>query len=350
MTHPRRGFTLKELLAVVTIIGILLALLVPWVQNAREAARAATCQGKQKLLWLASVNHHDTLNKFPHGASNRIHDDTSGQSSWGPSWLFAILPYCEAHPAFESISRIQHDDAQNDFCSSATRQPIANVEFKFLLCPSSPFPTMQMLGGTEIVVPSYAGIMGANDDAGAASPIVDQDQRIAPGPFGGFAAANGMLTLNEAHSMDACKDGTANVLLVGEVSSWYYHGRQRMNPALSIADAGDGTHANAGWLAGTDLDWKVEKDGAAIPAHRVLNLVTIEHPIGTNGRNGQKPAWGTQGIGRCGLNNPLLSAHPRGATVSFVDGQIRFLSPDISIDVLKRLAIRDDGAKVPDQE
>jgi prepilin-type processing-associated H-X9-DG protein len=79
--------------------------------------------------------------------------------------------------------------------------------------------------------------------------------------------------------------------------------------------------------------------------------MTIQHPVGTNNRGraaDQQPNWGTEGIGRCGLNNPLLAAHPAGAMVAFMDGHVVLLTKQTSVYVLKRLAIRDDGGVIPE--
>ncbi|MEX0818470.1 MAG: DUF1559 domain-containing protein, partial [Pirellulaceae bacterium] len=96
-----RGFTLVELLVVIAIIGILVALLLPAVQAAREAARRMQCSNNLKQLGLALHNYHDTLKTFPPGyVSNR--PGVEGSSSWcrsggvqGAPWTALILPYME---------------------------------------------------------------------------------------------------------------------------------------------------------------------------------------------------------------------------------------------------------------
>jgi prepilin-type processing-associated H-X9-DG protein len=216
--------------------------------------------------------------------------------------------------------------------------------------------------------------MGGTDDAGPQA-VKDHFGRIVAGPYGGFAAGNGMLVINESLTFAACTDGTANTIIVGEVSDWYYDdSRARLNPAMSVGDAGDGNASDAaGWLAGNNLGLIpkpegiddeqlpksiggkvphfVFKDGPAVPQDRVLNLITIHHPVGTNhrrGRGDQQPNWGTQGIGRAGLNNPLLSAHPGGAMVAYLDGHVSLITKQTAPWILKRLSNRDDGGTLPD--
>jgi prepilin-type processing-associated H-X9-DG protein len=76
----------------------------------------------------------------------------------------------------------------------------------------------------------------------------------------------------------------------------------------------------------------------------------LAHPVNTNNRSAaadKAPNWGSGGVGRCGLNNPLSSAHGNGAMVGFLDGHVVFLMSNTGLEVLQRLAVRDDGGVVP---
>src|SRR5436305_5809807 len=118
----RRGFTLVELLVVIAIIGVLVALLLPAVQAAREAARRMQCSNHLKQIGLALQNYHDTFQSLPFGARARCVNTTSTnvcppssqgtmQQGWGPSWLMSILPFAEQKPLSDLLEAAQSNIA-----------------------------------------------------------------------------------------------------------------------------------------------------------------------------------------------------------------------------------------------
>lgn len=347
----RKGFTLRQMFIVISILCMLLALVLPAIQARREADRRIQCSNNMKHMVLGLQNYHDTFLYLPYGARERTTSPRgNAPSTFGSSWLFATMPFMESRPIFDKVYAA--DLAGSDYASPGVQAVAHNAKIKYMLCPSSPLPELETIGNFRLVLPSYAGIMGGGNETTGPDKVIDLKDRFVAGPYGGLAAANGMLLLNESLTFAACEDGTANTIIVGEVADWYYSDAgRRLNPAMAVANAGNGAKPAAGWMAGTDLDFAIEKGGLAVPADRVFNIITVDHPIGINNRNGKRdshPDWGTAGIGRCGLNNPLTSAHPAGAMVGFLDGHVVLVTKATSLHLLKRLAQRDDGGKLPE--
>src|SRR5262245_35182898 len=102
-TSYRRGFTLVELLVVIAIIGVLVALLLPAVQQAREAARRMTCTNNLKQIGIALHNHHDVKLTFPPGALNTGHNGTPVYTTW----TIEILPFMEQQALYNQYDQSQ---------------------------------------------------------------------------------------------------------------------------------------------------------------------------------------------------------------------------------------------------
>jgi prepilin-type N-terminal cleavage/methylation domain-containing protein/prepilin-type processing-associated H-X9-DG protein len=371
----RKGFTLVELLVVIAIIGVLVALLLPAVQAAREAARRMQCSNNVKQLSLGLQNYHDTFLYLPYGARTR-HPVGTMTDTYGSSWLVATLPFCEQRPLFDKI--ISLEVANNQHYAQGTTAPQGprgaahNAKIKYMLCPSSPLPETETSGGVILCVPSYAGIMGAVSytavPANTANDVPETRQVTATptsGPAGGIATAGGMLCINEALTMAACTDGTANCIIVGECSDWYYAGttatKTRRNASLgTMTDTGGTVLGNGnpgGWLCGTNWTMTANDVSRTIPSggtfsSGLANLMAVRYPVGINNRqfpnSPGNPDWGQGGIGPRGPNNPLLSAHPAGAMVGYMDGHVTLITKQTAQYVINRLSIRDDGGVLPD--
>lgn len=153
----RTGFTLVELLVVITIIGMLVALLLPAVQNAREAGRRATCINNLKNITLATQNFESSKQRFP-GWREHLGIPTIGQSQGQQvkaSWAFMILPQLDRNDLYRAYTKKAPEDNSDLFYLG--NPPIPSESLEIFSCPSDP---PEQAGGTPI---SYAVNAGAPD-------------------------------------------------------------------------------------------------------------------------------------------------------------------------------------------
>ena len=214
----RKAFTLVELLVVIAIIGILIALLLPAVQAAREAARRMSCTNNMKQIGLALHMYHDTYKTLPAGW--RGFDPSSGQPHWfglpGWAWSASILPFMEQAAIQDNL--IDFDYPIADPVNDEAR--VAGIPI--FRCPTDVGePTFQLEGGgpsvgvpvtfpIEIATGNYMGAFGTiefHDVCDSASP-----------DFNG-CEGNGIFFLNQQVRFRDITDGLSNTLAVGERSS-----------------------------------------------------------------------------------------------------------------------------------
>ena len=346
MKKKRTAFTLVELLVVIAIIGVLVALLLPAVQAAREAARRTACQNNLKQVGLALQNYHTAIGRFPPGASQN-----EGQEVWaeGYSWLFHAVPYLEGQNVFDRA------DFQIPSWTAEAFERL-NASVPFLRCPSSPLPAFDSRLGNFNKTVHYSDMVGI---AGAVlsdtDPNYDPDRRWDRGTTGGNVvtemqhAWNGILHAGSTTEIRQITDGTTNVVMFGETSDvsrkvnsrvpepydcrgsfphgWFFGSDQRLGTLNSIADrpprAANGE---------TDSDFRVFNT-------TTINLYGLGEKICNAGSHG-----GSDGVGHNYDNNtPIQSPHPGGAFLGFADGSVQFLTEELELTLLKLMAIRDSG-------
>lgn len=330
--RQRHGFTLVELLVVIAIIGILVALLLPAVQAAREAARRMSCGNNLKQIALATHNYHDTYKAFPLGQR------TSLPGGWGPSWYVGMLPFCEQSPMFDKWVWGQNDGHMrtNTAAPTATRNAMGG---QFLLpyatCPSSPLDKTQTIANPVVTftVPNYVGMAGAVSEA-SFSPVpagtqyyTNPGQQAANGA--GLTSSNGMFNANTVSRFADLIDGTSNTMIFGEVSNFTFNAARTAK--------GD---RRPGW----DYGWMMGTDNGNLYSVRSANLNCLRYPPNANvlDSGGVRVAWNER------LNTPLTSAHPGSVVVALGDGSVRSISDTIDTKTYIYLGAKNDGQPLND--
>jgi len=227
-----RAFTLVELLVVIAIIGLLVALLLPAVQAAREAARRISCANNMKQIGLGLHLYHDAHGRLPCGW--RGYDPSTGEPHWfgqpGWAWSAAILPYMEQHAVWRDMIHFELPiaDAAN---ARARVLPIATF-----LCPSDPGErTFALQGGGIYVGPgSFSSVELARNNYLGVFGTLDLHDVCASGDCVG----DGLLFLNEGVADRDIPDGLSQTFLVGERSS-------KWAPSTWVGVVSGGQHAPA---------------------------------------------------------------------------------------------------------
>jgi prepilin-type N-terminal cleavage/methylation domain-containing protein len=386
----RRGFTLVELLVVIAIIGILVALLLPAIQAAREAARRTQCNNNLKNIALGLQNYHDAYKTLPMGAAGRrnlapgTNFVTNGNE--GPSWWVAIAPFMEQRNIYDKLMSTQRpgagDPANNGFVygdlPADIQDDLRNLVPDYLRCPSSPLPEFNTQTG-NCANATYTGISGGTDINPTDTTLYPNVQwgqpssaqvylnsvpgRVLQVPCSndnGVWTSSGMLPPCEHQDYAACGDGLSNTMVVGEQSDYL----QDVDINISAKYRGDpgwtgatGTHR--GWICGTNARMSIQRDAENQDNNwdiNTFNINTVRYKpdlkkvvdgaAGINGGGNSAPGVSQNRRGGRGANNPLQSAHPGGILVGMCDGSVQFIAGTVDLAILLRLAIRDDGQQV----
>lgn len=313
----RYGFTLVELLVVIAIIGILVALLLPAVQMAREAARRMSCSNNLRQLGLATHNYHDTLGSFPpgylaFGVSPMA--PASDEDGSGFAWSAMLLPYLEQTTLHAAIV-FERD------CRDPLNLAVADTVLATYRCPSDPGDsTFIATDGTTdyaLGVSNYVGIMGY----GSATMMP------------GNPAGRGMFFRNSAMRLADVLDGSSNTIMIGERTQLHRFN----NVANSVA-------ANSTWYAAVP--------GVVRPAGMggMMSSMTEAQPSLVLGHVGQ-PAMGMMMAMHHTPNQTnhivhFSSQHPGGINFVACDGSVHFLNETIDYETFRRLGVCDDGLPV----
>ena len=229
MCGRRRGFTLVELLVVIAIIGVLVALLLPAVQAARESARRTQCANNLKQLGIAFQNYHDVHIRYPF-ASHRPNNtafvnfrDTS-PGIWGTTWAISIMPQIEQQPLYDKW------DHSLSYGGSANQRLVTGTNLKVMHCPSDLFAPPAVDPDTN---PGTfdRGNYGLNFGGGSANENGNSGNRAGPedkptwttAAYGKLSKNRGLASLRDSDGLTTgvglndILDGTSNSVLIGEM-------------------------------------------------------------------------------------------------------------------------------------
>ncbi len=294
---PGRGFTLIELLVVIAIIGVLIALLLPAVQAAREAARRAQCSNNLKQIGLALHNYHDTALSFPMGTIINA-PGWPNEPSLRTPWSFHILPYLEMGNLGNALN-FQVGIAGPAWAGSYANMSIVKTRVNTYNCPSD---TPQVFLADWRPKYNYGANWG-NTNLGQLN--------VGDPAAGGIGFTKAPFSVNTVNNMAAFLDGTNSTLLVSE-----------MLQVSSISDM------RSEWWNDTDCNFMTRTTpNSTIPDYMPGYCVSnprMNEPCVTAG------GWYDEYLAS-------RSRHPGGVQSLFGDGSVRFVKSTINLATWRAL-------------
>ncbi|HUY92603.1 MAG TPA: DUF1559 domain-containing protein [Pirellulales bacterium] len=283
--NPRKGFTLVELLVVIAIIGILVALLLPAVQAARESARRTQCKNQLKQIGLAMQNYHDLNRAFPAGYYSQF--DGNGDEL-GPGWGWGAALLAELEQT-NLASRINLNLGIGDAQNAALRTTALPV----FLCPSEVHGPQFTVANTSVTV-AYGNYVAINGNGGVSD----------------FAGSNdGAFLRNRWFRMADIADGLSNTLFVGERCSH-----------MSFTTW-------TGGVTGGEVVSQLDPAGIETDAALVLSHAGPHVPNNPEVTDADATA----------------SFHPIGVNFLFGDGSVHVINNTIDVPIYDALATRHGG-------
>ena len=333
----KSGFTLVELLVVIAIIGVLVALLLPAVQSAREAARRMTCTNQLKQIGIALHNHADVRGHLPPGGVN-----TGGNgTACGTNWAIEILPYMEQQSLYQQYR-------QNLFNENVAQEPVIQARVKSYECPADTLngklnqPQSGPGSGRRYRHGSYRANSGRSD-------ISVQHGRwdtFEPEFWGG--GRHRKEYMGPLHATGLPYNGLtfADTVRQGVSLSW-------LGGPVRMAEITDGT-SNTLMVGELTFNDKVVNEGerrstfwAYTYASYNQSSVTVESRTLTNNLAKCRATPGLQGDQLC--KAAFGSNHTNGLNFVFCDGSVKFVSYNVDINLLANTATIQGGESLTAQ-
>lgn len=320
MRGTPRGFTLVELLVVIAIIGVLIALLLPAVQQAREAARRMQCTNNLKQLGLGCHNFESTFGGFPPRRWQRADE---GRTGWGTF----LMPFIEQRAIADGYQWEYHFYAPEN-------KAIVETPLDVFVCPTTPRTAPIVCGsGDDLVngwidylVPNgirvpengqFAGFPQWENSGNAHQALIDSTTTTV---FANGSEGRGPSKLSRI------TDGLSNTLLINETAGWpqQWQGNKRLDDFANMGTRGS-------WAAWQSFVYS-----------------TSTHDGVTNAFHGDNGNFSTMGdLAACGVNCEnkfaIFSFHPGGANIGLCDGSVRFMAETVSGRVFAQVVAIDDG-------
>lgn len=353
----RKAFTLVELLVVIAIIGILVALILPAVQAAREASRRMACSNNLKQIGLACHNFESARKVFPRSGEHLVKvggNVLKTQCFQGP--LTMILPYMEQSNVFDQIDiRLRHNEGANASAAMLEAGPGATI--KAYLCPTNPLRT-KARDSQGFACSDYAGLPYVEISAAIASQAQIPEGRYPTALtsdsydlqyYTNYSASDPTISSSKTFQLKT----SAELQSIGKFDPYW--------GGAPLAATTDGTSNSI--LFYEDVGRSEAMDGTGGPPNSYLDPIDgmarrhwrWSEPDNTSGaskgvNNNKSPMNGPSTCPwryhDCGPNNEMFSFHPGGAQMVMADGSVRFLSETVDARTFFALGTRANAEAV----